>query len=64
MVLATGNVNPNGDDKDSNEAKVDDGVDENGDGAGLQIDELHNSVFAGQLKQNSGAQNYEQYYSY
>lgn len=58
------NVNANGDEKNGDETKVDDGVDENRDGAGLHVDELSHSVFPRQLKQNSWAQNNEQNYSY
>lgn len=54
----------NGDDKDSDEAKEKDGVNEDGDGTGLHVDELHNSVISRKLKQNAGAKNYEQYNSY
>lgn len=48
------NMKIKGDKEDSNETKVDNGMNENGSSIGLHVSELHNLVLRRYLKQQSG----------
>lgn len=49
------------DDEEGDEREVDDGVDEDGDGAGLQVAELHQVVAAGELDEQPRREQHEQH---
>ena len=53
-------MDADGDEEDGDESEVDYAVDENGDGAGLQVSELHNSSTSGKLEKEPGSQKNEQ----
>ncbi|KAA8530095.1 hypothetical protein F0562_004804 [Nyssa sinensis] len=58
--LADGDVDTNSNEEDGDEAKVDDGVDEDGDAAGLHVGKLHRSALTGKLEQQPRRQQHEQ----
>lgn len=49
------------DDEEGDEGEVDDGVDEDGDGAGLQVAELDDVVAAGELDEQPRREEHEQH---
>lgn len=49
------------DDEEGDEREVDDGVDDDGDGAGLQVAELHQVVAAGELDEQPRREQHEQH---
>lgn len=49
------------DDEEGDKREVDDGVDEDGDGAGLQVAELHEMVAAGELDKQPRREEHEQH---
>ncbi|WOK97441.1 hypothetical protein Cni_G06149 [Canna indica] len=57
-------VDANGDEEDGDETEEDDGVDEYGDAAGLEVAELHHPVPPRQLKQQPRRQQHEQHHRY
>ncbi|CAL9178486.1 unnamed protein product, partial [Musa hybrid cultivar] len=52
----------NGEEEDSNQSEVDDGVDHNGDAAGLQVAELDQAALAGGLEHEARREKNEQYH--
>jgi len=54
-------VHSDDDDEDGDKREVDDGVDEDGDGAGLQVAELDEVVAAGELDQQPRREEHEQH---
>uniref|UniRef100_A0A804PUS5 Uncharacterized protein n=1 Tax=Zea mays TaxID=4577 RepID=A0A804PUS5_MAIZE len=56
-----GDVHSDDDDEEGDEREVDDGVDDDGDGAGLQVAELHQVVAAGELDEQPRREQHEQH---
>lgn len=63
-ILASVDVDSNGDEEDGNEAKEDDGVNKNGNPTCLHIMKLHHSFIPRQLKQQPWTQHHKQHHRY
>lgn len=50
------------DDEEGDEAEVDDGMDEDGDGAGVEVAELDHAVAAGELEEQPRREEHEQHH--
>lgn len=53
----------NDDDEEGDEGKVDDGVDKDGHGAGVEVAELHKMVASGELEEQTRREEDEQHHS-
>lgn len=53
-------VDADGDEEDGEESEVDDGVDDDGEAAGLKVAELHRPLVSRQLKQDARRQQQEE----
>lgn len=62
--LTSVNMDANGDEKDGDEAEVDDGMDQNRRPACMHASELHHPVFSRNLKQQPRRQQHEQHHRY